>query len=309
MEKKNGLQYGIAIPQMFPGGEVDPTVISKHLATVEALGYHSVWVQERLIGGLPALDAMTLLTYAAALTSRLRLGTSVLLTALRSPIPLAKCLASLDQLSRGRLIVGVGLGGFADSYPAFGISPRGRARRFEEGVRLMKRLWTEERVSSQDRFRQMDGLSPNSKPYQEPHPPLWFGAHAESALRRAVKLGNGWMGAGSSTTVTFKEELKTLRRLLGEEGRDPAGFSISKRVYVAVDRDKAGATRKMREWFGQYYGNADMATEVSVRGSEEECVEGLGEVVSEGIDLLMLNPLYDMTEQAQRLAEDVLPKL
>lgn len=309
MGKKDGMQYGIAIPQMFPGGEVDPTIISKHLATVEALGYHSVWVQERLIGGLPALDAISVLTYAAALTSRLKLGTSVLLAALRSPIPLAKGLASLDQLSRGRLIVGVGLGGFADSYSAFGISPKARARRFEEGILLMKRLWTEDKVSFQSRFWQMEDLSPNSKPFQVPHPPLWFGAHAESALRRAVKLGNGWMGAGSSTTVTFKEELKTLRRLLDEEGRDPAGFSISKRVYVAVDMDRAGATRKLREWFGQYYGNADMATEVSVLGSEEECVEGLGEVISEGIDLLMLNPVYDMTEQAQRLAEDILPKL
>ncbi len=309
MVNKNKLQFGIAIPQMFSTGEIDLSAISRFLAKVESLGYHSGWVQERMLGGMPSLEPISLLSYAAAFTSRLRLGTSVMLTALRNPIPLAKSLATLDQLSGGRIIVGVGLGGNTAIYPAFGISPRSRVRRFEEGIRLMKKLWTEDKVTFNGRFWQMDGASIAPRPFQKPHPPIWFGAHSESALRRAVRLGDGWMGAGSSSTRTFKEEIKLVRHCLEEEGRDPATLALSKRVYVTIDSNKKRASERLQKWFGDHYGNSSMALEVSVFGNEEECVEGLSEVVSQGIDLLMLNPVYEVTEQAERLARDVLPKL
>ena len=117
------------------------------------------------------------------------------------------------------------------------------------------------------------------------------------------------MGAGSASTKTFKEEIKLVRQYLEEAGREPTTFSLAKRVYVAVGQDKQGASQKLQDWFGSHYGNAARALEVSVFGNEEECIEGLGEVVSEGMDLLLLNPVYDMTEQAERLARDVLPKL
>ena len=307
--EKSKLGFGIAIPQVFPTGEIDLSLISDFLSRTESLGYHSGWVQERVIGGLPTLDVIPLLSYAAAHTSRLELGTSVMLTALQSPVPLAKSLATLDQLSRGRLIVGVGLGGFPGVYPAFGLSPKARARRFEDGIRLMKRVWTEDGVSSDGRFWQIENASVNPKPFRKPHPPIWFGSHSPAALRRTARLGDGWMGAGSSSTQTFKAELKLLRQYLEEEGRDPSTFSLSKRVYVTVDRDKAGTSRRLQEWFGQHYGRSSMAPEVSVFGSAEECIEGLGEIVSEGIDLLMLNPVHDAVEQAEILARDVLPKL
>ena len=309
MEKDGGLQFGIAIPQMFPTGDVDLSEVSGFLAKAESLGYHSGWLQERLLGSMTALDPIPFLAYAAAFTTRLRLGTSVMVTAFRNPIFLAKSLATIDQLSRGRLIVGLGIGGSTDAYPAFGMSARGRARRFEEGIQLMKRLWTEDRVTVDSRFWQMEDLSINVKPFRQPHPPIWFGAHSERALRRAVRLGDGWMGAGSTSTATFKQEIRLLKQLLEEEGRDPSTFALSKRVYVAVDGDKKGASEKLQEWFGQYYRNPALALEVSVIGNEEECLEGLGEIVSEGVDLLMLNPVYHMEEQAERLAQDVLPKL
>ncbi|MEE9324602.1 MAG: LLM class flavin-dependent oxidoreductase [Dehalococcoidia bacterium] len=309
MAKGDKLRFGIAIPQMFPAGRTDSGFIVNFLRRVESLGYDSVWVQEQILGVMPTLDPIPLLSYASAFSGQLKLGTAVLLTPLTSPIHLAKSLATLDQLCNGRLIVGVGIGGYTDIYPAFGISTDGRARRFEEGIQLLKMLWTEERVTFQGRFWQMEGISINPKPLQRPHPPIWFGAHARPALKRAVKMGDGWMGAGSTSTKAFKEHIRLVRQYLQEEGKGQASFPLSKRVYVAVDRDKEGAARKLQEWFGRYYGNPALALEVAVFGSEEECIEGLGEIAQEGVDMLMLNPVYDMMEQAERLAQLVLPKL
>src|SRR5262249_44195029 len=116
------LEFGVSIPQTFPGRPVDPALIREYLARAEALGFGSAWVVEPLLGAIPSLEPVELVTYAAALTSRMRLGTAVLLTALRSPVHLAKSLATLDHLSGGRLIVGVGLGGNPAVYPVFGLS-------------------------------------------------------------------------------------------------------------------------------------------------------------------------------------------
>ena len=309
MLTKGKMECGIAIPQSFPSGEVDLSLISDAVKQAEALGYESCWVQERVVGGLPTLDPIPLLSYASAFSTRVRLGTSVMLTALRNPINLAKALATLDQLCKGRLIVGVGLGGNPGLFPAFGLSSKARSSRFEEGLQVMKTLWTEDEVTLQSRFWQMDRVTLNTKPYQKPYPPIWFGGHARDALRRAVRLGDGWMGAGNSSTAEFKEEIKQLRQILEEEGRDPATFALSKRVYVAVEKDKSVAARMFQDWYGRHYGNPARGLEVPVFGTEEECVEGLSEVISQDIDLLMLNPIHNHLEQAERLAKDVIPKL
>ena len=116
------------------------------------------------------------------------------------------------------------------------------------------------------------------------------------------------MGAGASSTPKFTEEIKLIRQYLEEEGRDPDTFTLSKRVYVAVDRDKKRAEKKLREWFGRYSRDPEKIS-VAVYGSEDECIEELARVVAEGIDMLMVNPLYDFEEQVERLAKDVLPKL
>ncbi|MGH7263124.1 MAG: LLM class flavin-dependent oxidoreductase, partial [Candidatus Rokuibacteriota bacterium] len=130
---------GIAIPQTFLGGSVDTRRIRDLLTRAESLGFESAWVLEQVLGSIQSLEPVELLTYAAAITERIRLGAAVLLAALRSPVHLAKSLATLDHLSRGRLIVGVGLGGNTRVYPAYGISADRRAARFAEAIRLMQR--------------------------------------------------------------------------------------------------------------------------------------------------------------------------
>jgi probable F420-dependent oxidoreductase len=303
------VELAVSIPQTFPDRPVNPHLIRSFLARAEALGFHSAWVVEQVLGSIPSLEPIELLTYAAAVTQRMRLGSAVLLTALRSPLHTAKSLATLDHLSAGRLTVGVGLGGNGQVYPAYGLTGDRRAARFAEGLRLMKRLWTEPRVTFEGEFFTLRNASMEPKPVQRPHPPLWFGAHHRNALRRTVELGDGFMGAGSLSTAKFADEVKLLRQLLGEAGRDPAAFPIGKRVYIAVDRDRARAGERLAHWFGAFYGRPQLAGEVSVWGPPAECLDQLGQVVAAGAGLVMLNPVFDDMEHLEIFATEFRGKL
>jgi len=309
MAEAKRLEFGIAIPQIFSTPPVDALLLQRFLARAEALGYHSVWVQEQILGSASTLEPVTLLTFAAALTRRLRLGSAVLLTPLRSPVQLAKSLSTLDHLSGGRLIAGIGLGGNTRIYPAFGLSAEHRVRRFVEGIRLMKRLWTEERVTFEGQFWTLQNASMEPKPVQKPHPPVWFGGHHDAALKRTAELGDGWIGAGSSTPAQFREEVQKLSGYLAEAGRDPSEFPLAKRIYIAVDRDKARAGKRLEEWSGRYYRNAELAPRVAVYGAERECTDKLAEIISAGATLPILNPVFDEMDHLDLLAEAVVPAL
>jgi probable F420-dependent oxidoreductase len=255
------------------------------------------------------LEPLTLLTYAAALSSTVRLGTSVVLTLLRNPVQLAKRLASLDQLSHGRLIVGVGIGNPHTPLAVFGVPAERRARRFVEGLRVMKALWTQPHATVAGDFWKFEDVPMEPKPLQTPHPPLWFGAREPIALKRAVRLGDGWMGAGSSSSADFGAQLELLRRFLDAAKRDPATFAISKRVYIAVDDDRDRAERRLREWFGVRYKFPDLAPRVSVFGSRAECLDRLAALVRAGARHLLLDPVFDQLEHAELLAREVVAKL
>src|SRR5918999_5739966 len=246
---------GIELPQVFFDGPVDMEHIRKFATHAETLGYDSLWLQERIIGDFIMLEPVTLLSYIAAITTNLRLGTSVLLLPLRNPIQLAKAYSTLDSMSGGRAVLGVGLGGghLGSHEEVFGYTREGRVTRFTEAVQIMKLLWTEPKASFQGRYWNFKDVSMEPKPVQKPHLPVIFGGHHENALRRAVKHGDGWMGAGSSSFSAFVRESARLREMLAEVQRDPASFHFAKRVYLAVDNDEARAERRLREWFGKRY--------------------------------------------------------
>ena len=215
------VRLAVGIPQAWTTGGIDRAGMRRFLERAEALGFESAWVVEQVLGSIPSLEPVECLAWAAALTERIRLGTAVLLTPLRSPVHLAKSLATLDQLSGGRLDVGIGLGGNTKVYPAYGITAARRVARFNEGLRLMRALWTEPRVTFAGEFWQLENATMEPKPVQRPHPPLWLGGHHPDALRRAVGWAAGFMGAGSASTATFAQEVELLRGFLAEARRDP----------------------------------------------------------------------------------------
>src|SRR5437763_9766811 len=138
---------GIAIPQSFDAAPVDVTLIKGFVSKAETLGYDSLWVQEQIISDISILEPVTLLTYAAAVTAKLRLGTSVLVPVIRNPVQLAKSLATLDQLSQGRVIVGLGIGGPHVPEAIFGVSSRRGGRRFVESLQVLTAYWTTPRAT------------------------------------------------------------------------------------------------------------------------------------------------------------------
>jgi probable F420-dependent oxidoreductase len=304
-----GLRLAVGMPQTFLAGPVDPGRVRAFLARAEALGFESAWVVEQVLGSIPSLEPVELLAYAAACTARMRLGSAVLLTALRSPVHLAKSLATLDHLSGGRLDVGVGLGASPAVYPAYGLTPARRVARFVEGLEVMRRLWTEPRVTFTGDFWRLEAAAMEPKPLQRPHPPLWFGAHHPDALRRAARWGAGFLGAGSASTAAFADEVRLLRGFLGEAGRGPGSCAVGKRVYVHVDPDRERTGRRLAEWFGAFYGRPQLAAQVAVWGPVDECVAGLQAVAAAGAELLLLHPVLEEEAQLERFAEDLAPRL
>ena len=299
---------GIAIPQVVDGGAVDLKHIRAFVERADVLGYESVWTQEALFGNSAILEPLSVLSHASALTSRMRLGVSVMLTTLRNPVQLAKALATLDHLCAGRLDVGVGAGGHVDE-AIFGYSKERRIRRFTEGLEVMKALWTQDVAQVSGTFWNFEGIAMEPKPVQKPYPPIWFGARSEPGLKRAVRLGDAWMGAGSSSIEDFRQHVDQLRTCLEQSNRDPASFRVSKRVYVAIDDDRDRAERRLREWFGLRYGNAGMASRDAIWGSSTECLDKIAEVVAAGAQHLLLNPVFDEMVHLELLAEQIMPEI
>lgn len=302
---------GIAIPQVFLDGDVDPGLIRTFAGRAEEAGFRSLWVMETGSREGPVtaqVEPLSLLAYLAACTSSARLGTSVLLSGFRNPIRLAKTLATLDQLSAGRLTVGVGLGD-AHRAAVFGIPAEDWTARFEEGLEVMQALWKPGTTTFEGRFWSFTDLGMEPKPLQDPHPLIWFGAHAPPALRRGVRLGSGWMGAGSSSHDDFVTQRRLLLGFLAEEGRSEADFAISKRVYIAVDTNTDRAEARVREFFAAHYRSADLGSRCAVWGPADRCVSALRALRAEGARMLMLNPMFDHLQQLDLLADEVMPAL
>jgi len=307
----NGVRFAISIPQFVADGAFDPGGFRAYLARAEALGFPSAWTGEQVIGSMPHLSPIETMTYAAACTERLRLGCMLFVTPLYSPVHLAKSLSTLDQLSRGRIEIGVGTGGRFRMFSAFGVDPTSVVARFTEGLRLMKALWTEPRVTFDGRFWQLEQAAMEPKPFQKPWPPIWFGASHPAALRRAARLGDGFFGAGSSTTAQFADQVRVVRDALAELGRDAARFPIAKRVYIGVDDDPERGRRRVAASLNDLYGYFGLSgiEAVGVSGPPDACVRALRDVVEAGAELILLNPLFDEAEQMERLAMEVVPQL
>ncbi len=304
------MKFAIAIPQFYADGEFDPQGFRAYMARAEELGFDSAWTQEATLGAGPQLGPIETMTYAAACTERIRLGCVVFVSTLHSPVHLAKSVSTLDQLSRGRLEVGVGTGGKGRQFSAFGVDPGRYVARFTEGIALMKALWTEPLVTFSGEFWQLENALMEPKPFQKPYPPLWFGGASSAAVRRAVRVGDGFFGAGSSPTEKFAELVQVVREALAEQSRPADSFPIAKRVYIAIDEDAGRARNRVNAALEGIYGYRVPAIEAaSIAGTVADCVREVNQVAAAGAELILFTTLFDQREQMERIAAEVLPKL
>jgi probable F420-dependent oxidoreductase len=240
------------------GSNARPELLAEVAQKAEALGYESLWIPEHLAvpvelgspypysadgkfpGGATAAlhDPFVALAFAAACTTRIRLGTGVFVLPLRNTLAVAKAVASVDVLSKGRFIFGIGIGWLREEFEAVGMSFTDRATRTREAVRVMKALWKEETPQFAGRFHNFPPLGFSPKPVQQPHPPLIFGGESSAALKRAAALGDGWYGVRHNPE-TIRPVVATLRQLVGAGGRDFSRFEVTTGVHpdVPLTRD------------------------------------------------------------------------
>jgi len=310
------VRFSISIHQLDPAGAggLAAAGLRDYLTRAEELGFEGGWALEQTVGEAPLLAPLELLAYAAACTERLRLGVAVLVSSLHDPLQLASSVTAVDRLSHRRLDVGVAPGGGFRQFAAFGVDKATYISSFTEGLELMKAAWSDEpRVTFQGRFRQVDDLPIQPKPVQRPHPPIWFGGQAPKALARAVRYGDAFLGAGSSSTAKFGEAVKTVRQELVEQGRDLAHYRIGKRVYLMIDDDPARAHERVLTGLHRIYGAMPGIEAVPVSGTSDDVAAGLREVIDAGAEMILLNPvgrdLAEDREQMERLAAEVIPQL
>jgi probable F420-dependent oxidoreductase len=212
----------------------------------EALGFESVWIPEHLVLPLrftspypyatdgvppirpdsPLLDPLICLTHIAARTRTIRLGTNIYLLPLRHPLATARAAMTLDVLSNGRLLFGIGVGWLAEEFDAAGVDFASRGARTREYVRALRALWTESEPEFHGRWASFGPLKFEPKPVQKPHPPLIFGGETEAALKRAAALGDGWYGVGH-TPASAAPQVARLAALRAEGGRAAVPFEVT----------------------------------------------------------------------------------
>jgi probable F420-dependent oxidoreductase len=236
------MKIGAMLPHLGTG--MGPAAIVEAARRAEELGYDSLWVIERLLyptnprspypvtpdGSLPKMYARALtpietLAYVAAHTSRIALGTSVLIMPLHNPVMLARQLATLDVLSGGRLRVGLGQGWSLDEIEAAGGTPKGRAARADEFVQVLKAIWTTDPVEFSGQFFSMPRSTLQPKPIQSPHPPIYMAAYVPGALERVGRTANGWMPSGVPLGATGPM-MRQVREAARVAGRDPNALEL-----------------------------------------------------------------------------------
>ena len=227
------MQIGISLQNNWGVEDVQSLV---HLARkAEEWGFASVWVHDHVfnaahvftrIGTKPYYEPLTLLSYVAACTQRVRLGTSVLVLPYHNPMRLAKTAATLDVLSAGRLMLGVGVGGVPQESEAMGSPYAERGAITDEAIAIMKELWTKENPSFAGEYYRFSDMPFSPKPLQKPHIPLLIGGNSHAAIRRAVRLGNGWHPFAISLE-TLRAGIHSLREYAQQAGRDVAEIPVS----------------------------------------------------------------------------------
>jgi probable F420-dependent oxidoreductase len=234
------IRIGIAVGQ-WPVTSADPSAILDVVDELEALDVDSLWVSDRLVSTGLILEPVVFLSYIAGRLRKMKLGTSTLVLPTRNPIVLAKELATLDFLSRGRLFPAIGLGGEeSKDLQAIGVSKKERAGRTDEMIVLMRRLWTEDSVTFKGKFFAVADATIMPRPWQKNGLPIWIGGRSEAALRRTGRLGDGWL-VSSVSPKEVEAGIESIRAYAADAERqvpeDHYGVLIP--FYFAASAEKA----------------------------------------------------------------------
>ncbi len=287
----------------------------RDVVRIEELGYDSAWTSEHVFFYFPTFDALTTLAAAAALTSRIRLGTAVLLLPLRPAALAAKEITSVDVISGGRLTLGIGVGGeYPKEFQAVGVPVNQRGARTDEAIQVLRRLWTEDNVTFDGRFTKLDGVTLQPKPAQPGGPPLWIAGRSQAALRRAGRLGDGYLPYLFSPQ-RYRDSLAEVRRVAEEAGRDPAAIEPGLYQFICLadsyEEAKRIAAADLSRRYNQPFEN--IVDRYVVMGTADDCARRLADFAEAGVRHFLLVPITaafaDFMPHVERYASEVLPRL
>ncbi len=297
-------------PGAYGEGGADPDCLRRLVELGDQYGYDSIWLSDRIVSDRFSLEPLVALAMVAAWSPRLKFGTSVLALPLRNPVVLAKQIATLDFLSRGRCFPAVGLGGEEHAeYEACGVSREDRSRRTDEAIGLMRRLWEEDGVTHEGRYFTCHNVSITPKPWFKPSPPVWIGGRSPAAARRVGRMGDGWLVSGATPAEIGQGRdivFATAARHAREIEEDHIGMLLG--YYICADRERAVAqshryvTRR----------RPDVAfTEYSALGDVEQVSRVVQEYINAGAAKFVVRPLCSAAESAEQLTlmgQEILPR-
>ena len=291
------LLFGVQGSGQHTEGLPDPGLFGAVADLAESLGWDSIWGGEHLSFHNPILDLPVALSIFAARTRRLLLGAGLVLLPLRHPSWVAKTYGSIDYVSGGRLLLGVGVGGEGEKdFEAAGVPIGERGARTDEAIAALRELWAagaEGRTATHDgRFYPFAGVAIDPPPARPAGPPLLVGGRSPAALRRAGRLGDGWL-AYMVSAGRFARDFAEVRAHAAAAGRDPAGLSPAIVLPAHVGPDGAAAREEARAHLSERYNTAfepHHVTRYAIAGDPEECRARLREYVDAGSRHIVLNP-------------------
>ncbi len=266
---------------------------------------NALWVADNPIGHRGLLDPFSLLAFLAARTARVRLGSAIVVAPLHSPLTLANSAAGIDQLSGGRLVLGLGSGRH-EHHRAGGAPPRW-APWYDELVSATIALLRGERVSSATTTWTLDEVS-ISPPSKQAKLPVWLSGHSPGAIDRAARRADGWIGSGFVSVAAFEGDVERLQAAVRSHGRAASEVSVAKRVYVHVPAACPPSHRGLEPWSVSVFGSAGLGAAAVVAGTAAECAAAIDAVVDAGAGHVIVDPIYHDRTHVEAVLTDVLSR-
>ena len=299
----DGVRYGIRVNGLSRASALD------EIRRTEACGYDSLWVTDHLAFHVPITDAMGLLAFAAGVTERIMLGSAVYLLPLRPTIATAKATASIDMLSGGRLTLGIGVGGeYPPEWEAAGVDRHTRGARTDEAIPLLRRLWSEKGVAHEGRHERFSELSVAPQPVRAGGPPIWVGGRSDAAMRRAGRLGDGYI-SHMATPEHYARNLERIAEAAHEAGRAPLPFSTAAYFFTWIGDDEEEAAAACAEELGRVYAMPfdGLVRKYCLVGTPDSIRARLQQYVDAGLRHAIIAPLRDEAATIERFADEVRP--
>ena len=307
---------GIAMQNFTAAPEMpDAAALIDYSVRVEQLGYESIWVWDHILLGVdpyfPILDSLSILTAVAARTERIRLGTGVLVLPARNPVLLAKQLSSIDQISNGRLTLGLASGWYKREFDAIGVPFNKRGNIMDQNLDILTRLWQEDSVTGSYPPYELAEAVMSPKPVQNPRPPILIGGYVDRVLKRAGVVGDGWL-TYYYTVEGFAKSWDKVRQFAEEAGKDPDTLRSINQLPIYIGKSRDDVKDLMQEWLTtewDFAGWSDSTAASAVIGTVDDCIEQLQAHLDVGVQQIPLVPYRFDREQIEQIAEEIIPRI